>query len=146
MTFDPKKLTSQEQVRLLQANASRLGRTDIVTQCKRRLFELAGVNIDDPVEARLWQAVAAYEEILREKHGRRQTASYTRRKIEQKGAIRTLTDWALEPKVTPGFEALVQNDLAEFTGEFIVVEYSDKFPEDAVAAAREKLESHNIKL
>jgi hypothetical protein len=83
---------------------------------------------------------------LREKHGRIQRASYTRRKIAAKGAIATLTDWALDPKVTPGFEALIQSNAARFTGEFVVVEFADRFPADAVEAARKKLVAHGVQL
>lgn len=144
MTVDPNEISDPEKLRRLLANAERLDRHDVARECRRRIFELAGVNIQDPVEARLWQAVAAYEELLREKHGRQQRASYTRRKIEQKGAVQTLTDWAIDPKVTPGFETLVNSGLAEFTGEYVVLEHQNRFPADAVTAARKKLETHGV--
>jgi hypothetical protein len=144
MSVDPNTISDPEKLRRLLANAVRLSRDDVARDCRRRIFELAGVNTQDPIEARLWQAVAAYEELLREKHGRQQRASYTRRKIEQKGAVQTLTDWAIDPKVTPGFEALVKNGLAEFTGEYVVLEYEDRFPAQAVEAARKKLGAHGI--
>ena len=133
-------------VRKLLANAIRLKEDGIANACRRRLYELAGYDHDDSVERRLWQAVAAYEETLREKHGRMKRASYTRRKIASKGAIETLTDWALDPKVTPGFEALIQSNAARFTGEFVVVEFADRFPAAAVQAARTKLMAYGVQL
>jgi hypothetical protein len=144
VAIDPKKLSDPKKLRILQENAERLGHHDIAKECKKRIFELAGIDIEDPIEARLWQAVTAYEEILREKHGRNQKAGYTRRKIKNQGALVTLTDWALNPKVTPGFEALVNNGLAEYTGEYVVLEYCENFSNEAVAAAKEKLAAFGV--
>ncbi len=146
MALDPASLNDVAAVRRLLANAQRLNRHDIVDACRIRIYELSGVEHNDAVERRLWQAVAAYEETLRDKHGRNQPAAYTRRKIAAKGAIQTLTDWALDPNVTPGFEALVTADAARFTGEYVVVEFADRFPSDAVAAARKKLEAYGVPL
>ena len=144
MALDPASLNDIAAVRRLLANAQRLNRQDIACACRIRIYELSGVDHDDPVERRLWQAVAAYEETLRDKHGRNQPAAYTRRKIAAKGAVQTLTDWALDPNVTPGFEALVAANAARFTGEYVVVEFADRFPPEAVTAARKKLQSYDV--
>ncbi|WP_420859333.1 hypothetical protein [Marivivens marinus] len=146
MTIDPRKMNDIEAVRRLQQNALRLNRKDIAAACRIRIFELSGEGHEDPVVRRLWEAVAAYEETLREKHGRKQQASYTRRKIATKGAVQTLIDWALDPNVTPGFEALVAAGAARFTGEYVVVEYSECFPPEAVKAARAKLAAYDVPL
>lgn len=133
-----------EAVRRLLSNAKRLANEEVANACRVRIYELSGRDATDPLERRLWQAVAAYEETLREKHGRKQPAAYTRRKIAAKGALQTLTDWALEPKVTPGFEALVASGAARFTGEHIVVDFADRFPLAAVEAAKQKLHAHGV--
>ncbi|MBW4964055.1 hypothetical protein [Sulfitobacter sp. CW3] len=143
---DPKKMWDVEAVRRLLTNAVRLKREDIVNACRIRIYELSGCNYEDPIERRLWQAVTAYEETLREKHGRKQQASYTRRKIASKGALQTLTEWALDPKVTPGFEALVAANAAKFTGEYVVVEYAYRFSAEAVLAAQLKLKAYGVEV
>ena len=143
---DPNEMNDVEAVRRLLANAVRLKREDIANACRIRIYELSSHDYEDPIERRLWQAVTAYEETLREKHGRKQQASYTRRKIAAKGALQTLTDWALDPKVTPGFEALVAANAAEFTGEYVVVEYAEKFPVEAVRAAKKKLRMYGVEV
>lgn len=127
-------------------NAEERGEVGLARLCLRRIYELGGENHTDPVVRRLWQAVTAYEETLRRKHGKSQTASYTRRKIEAKGPIVTLSDWALDKKVTPGFEALIEAGMAEFTGEFVVVEHAQAFEPHVVAAARKRLEEHGVAL
>lgn len=143
---DPNVMKDVEAVRRLLANATRLKRDDIANACRIRIYELSGCDYEDPIERRLWQAVSAYEETLREKHGRKQQASYTRRKIASKGALQTLTDWALDPNVTPGFEALVAANAARFTGEYVVVEFADRFPAEAVHAAQAKLAAYGVEI
>lgn len=146
MAPNPASMTDASSVRRLLANAVRLNEDRVAQACRKRLFELEAPEASDPVEQRLWQAVAAYEQTLREKHGRKQPAAYTRRKIAAKGAIQTLTDWALDKNVTPGFEALVKSGSAEFTGEYVVVEFAKRFPPEAVAAAKKKLIDHGVEL
>lgn len=148
MATDPdlKTFTDPEKIRALQSNAKRLERHDIVRECQQRLYELGGKDFEDPIEIRLWEVITAYEDLLREEHGKRQKATYTRRKIEKKGVLQTLTDWALNQKVTPGFEKLIENDLAKFTGEYVVVEFQDYFLDTAAAAAKVKLQSHGVLL
>ena len=145
MAIDPSNL-SEAEVRNLLATAERLGAVDLVRACQRRLYEFSGVNVSDPIERRLWQAVAAYEETLQRRHGKALKASYTRRKIAKKGAIATLTDWALDTKDTPGFNALVEEGMAEFTGEYVVVQFADHFPSHVVDAARSRLSDHGVEV
>ncbi|WP_136684546.1 hypothetical protein [Falsirhodobacter xinxiangensis] len=146
MAADPDKMTDPAAVRRLLANAERLENPEVVAACQRRLYELGGQDIEDPVERRLWQAVTAYEETLRQKHGKTQQASYTRRKIAAKGAIVTLSDWAIDPKPTPGFAALVAAGMARFTGEYVVVEFRDRFAPEVVEAAIQKLRALEVVL
>jgi len=132
--------TDVAKIRSFMANAERLGEADLVLKFKQRIFELAGGDGNSEIEKRLFQALAAYEEILLEKHGKAVKATYTKRKIKDKGVIKTLSDWALDTKVTPGFEALVSQGLEDFTGEKIVIDFADEFPAEVVEAAKRKFE------
>jgi len=133
--------TNLEKIRRLMANAERLGEDEVVKRCKKRIFEIAGNEGKTEIEIRLFQALAAYEEILREKHNKAVRANYTKRKIKNKGVIQTLTDWALDKKVTPGFEALVSQGLEDFTGEKIVIDFAEEFPVEVVDSASIKLKN-----
>ncbi|MGI2036304.1 hypothetical protein ACRQ1B_28415 [Rhizobium panacihumi] len=144
MAANPSKMTDPRKIRQLLANAERLNANELATACRRRLYELGGADLDDPVERRLAQAVAELEETYREKHGRTQVAGYTRRKIADAGAIANLSDWASKPEVTPGFLALVENGIAEFTSEYVVAEFPDRFAPHVAAAARKRLEQHGV--
>ena len=133
--------TNLEKIRSLMANAERLGENEVVKRCKKRIFEIAGNEGETEIEIRLFQALAAYEEILREKHNKAVRANYTKRKIKSKGAIQTLTDWALDKNVTPGFEALVSQGLEDYTGEKIVIDFAEEFPVEVVESASTKLKN-----
>ena len=113
-------------------------RAELFKKCRRRIFELAGEDGHSEIEKSLFQVLAAYEEILLEKHGKAYKTNYTKRKIREKGVIKTLTDWALDPKLTPGFEALVSQGLEDFTEEKIVIDFADEFPVEVVNAAKAK--------
>jgi hypothetical protein len=132
--------TDVAKIRRFMENAEPLGEDELVRKCKQRIFELAGGDGNSEIEKRLFQALAAYEEILLEKHGKAVKANYTKRKIRDKGVIKTLTDWALDTKVTPGFEALVSQGLEDFTGEKILIDFADEFPDEVVEAAKRKFE------
>lgn len=145
MTVDPTQMDDINKLRQLMKNAERLGRDEIAHACKQRIFQLSGGMSDDILDVRLQQAVAAYEETLLEKHGRRQKASYTRRKMGRVSSTQVLADWANDASETPGFKALVENGLAEFTAEYIVAEYPDRFDPATVANAVAKLAKHGVR-
>ncbi|MGH6926363.1 MAG: hypothetical protein ACRED5_21760, partial [Propylenella sp.] len=56
----------------------------------------------------------------------------------------TLVDWAVKSAETPGFTALLDAGMHKLTGEYLVLKYSDRFPKEVVAAARQRLASHGI--
>lgn len=142
--FDVSKLKTASEARNLMANAQRLGRHDVYRAAFRRLGQLEGRDHDDPVIRQFWVAVAAVEEVLRQKHGKAVKANYTRRKAAAVGEIACLTDWALKKHETEGFKMLVDAGLGDQTGEYVVVQNPDRFPLEAVAAANQRLVDHHI--
>lgn len=146
MAADPSTMNDPKLVRQLLENAEKREAHDLAAACRRRLFQLGGIDVDDPVERRLWEAVTALEETYREKHGRAQAAGYTRRKIRDAGAVATLSDWAMKPEVTPGFIALVAAGMSEFTGEYVIAQYPDRFEPHVVEAAKRRLIEYGVPL
>jgi len=127
----------------LMANAKRQGREDVFREALVRRCELEGIDYEDPVEREFLGVLAAYEEFLKERNGRTTTASYTRRKMRDKGVIQCLEDWATATHETDGFQALMSQRLTHLTGEHIVLKYPDRFSQEAVAGARRRLEAHD---
>lgn len=149
-SYDPSVLKTLEECRTVMDRARARGAGDWEALALRRFAEIAALeangSAEDPMERELWVAVALYEEGLRRKHGRRQRASRTVRKIMNKGAHQTLVDWATHPSSTEGYDFLIASDLAEWTGEAIVLRHADRFPGPVVESARERLVSAGVDL
>ena len=120
-------------------NAKRQGRDDIYNEAFRRRCELEGTNYDDPLQREFHVTLAAYEELLAEKHGHRQPAGYTRRKLRDKGVVQCLEDWAMDTKETDGFRTLVDRGMVELTGEYLVTKFPGRFSPEAVRRAKRRL-------
>lgn len=131
-------------VRRLMANAKRLNNDEIWWQAFRHLCRLEGRDWNDPLEREFYGTLAAYEELLTQKNGRRTPASRTRQKLSNKGVVQCLEDWAVMRKPTEGFELLVKNGLSELTGEYLVTKYHSHFSKKAVTAATRRLEEYGI--
>ena len=79
---------------------------------------LDGIDQTDPLERDFYQTLAAYEQLLTEKNGRKTSASRTRQKLKNKGVVRCLEDWAEGSTPTEGFDLFIRNRMAELTGEY----------------------------
>jgi hypothetical protein len=130
------------EARNMMDNAQKKNRPDVYQAAFRRLAQLEGKDHDDPVIRQFWSAIAAVEEVLRQKHGRTVRAAYTRRKVAKVGEVACLIDWALNKHETEGFKMLVEAGLVDQTGEYVVVQNPDRFPLEAVAAANKRLSEH----
>ena len=60
------------------------------------------------------------------------------------GEIQTLVDWALNAKSTDGFTMLLERNMAELTGEAIVLRHAQQFGTEVVAAARRRIEDAGV--
>ena len=109
MSFDVSKLKTPEEAQNLMANARRLGREDIYQAAFARKCELEGQKNDDPndpLAKDFWLTLAAYEQLLSEKNGKRTIAARTRQKLARDGIFVTVQSWAQKREPTMGFELL----------------------------------------
>jgi hypothetical protein len=103
-------------------------------------IQLASLTNVSQVVRDVWEVLYAYEEVLFIKHGKRLKAAYTRRAIENHGAI-----GAVERIVSQrsddddGFARLVAAGLPGMTFEAVVLRHAEHFSEQAIAQARAKL-------
>ena len=135
--------TSVGDLQKLMKNAKRQGRDDVYFEALSRRCELEGIDYSDPVEREFLGVLAAYEEFLKERNGKTTAASYTRRKMRDKGIVQCLEDWAVATHETDGFQALISSGLVHLTGEHIVLKYPDRFSAEAVVGATRRLVAHN---
>lgn len=138
--------TDPKDLQALMANAKRLGKDDVWKEAFHRLCVLQGQNQNDELSKGFYQMLAAYEELLSQKNGKKQPAHRTRQKLKNKGMIQCLEDWAVGTAPTQGFELLMKHGLHELTGEYLVLKFPDQFSEKAVKSARARLERHGVKI
>ncbi len=113
----------------------------------RRMCQFVGSENDDstdPLVKDFFETLAAYEQLLTEKNGKTQRAHRTRQKISNKGVYQSLVEWTRGKIETEGFKLLVEAGLPDFTGEYLVARHAERFPEDVVSSAHERLKLHNI--
>ena len=130
-----------------RARARQIG--EVYQAVFRRLCELAGNEHDDPDDPLVrdfYETLAAYEQLLTERNGKNTIASRTRQKIKNKGVYQSLIEWTRGKIETNGFVLLIDAGLPEYTGEYLVTRYANRFPPDVVQLARERLENHEIPL
>ena len=147
--YDVTKLKSLPDCRTVMQRARQRNLPDVYEAVFRRMCQLVGSDNDDPNDPLVkdfFETLAAYEQLLTEKHGKTTAAGRTRQKIANKGVYQSLIEWTRGKTETNGFKLLVDAGLPEYTGEYLVVRYADRFPADTAALARDRLTSHKIAL
>ena len=147
MPYDASILKTTDECRTIMQRARDRNLPDVYNAAFSRFCELTGRANDDPSDpliADFYKTLAAYEQLLTEKNERNTIASRTRQKIANKGVHQSLIEWTRGKTETNGFKLLVDRGMPEYTGEYLVVRYSDRFPEDVIALALERLKAHNI--
>jgi len=144
MAVDPESLSDPKLIRNLLENARRYGKDELVFQCQVRLAKLEGGRYGTQLEREFWAAVVAAEELASMKNGKTTRLNRTRQKVARVGIKQCLEDWAFHKGTTQGFDILVEGGHPELTGEAIVVRHSEEFPDEVVAAARQRLIDRGI--
>ena len=88
------------------------------------------------LEARVFESLRVYREILKHKHGRNQAAGYTEREIREKGPRGALIATIRRGKKTDGLRQLAEFDRLDCSYEQIAVDFSHDLPLDVVERAR----------
>ncbi|MAL09299.1 MAG: hypothetical protein CMF74_06515 [Maricaulis sp.] len=142
------QLRTADECRGLMTNAERLGNEEVHRLAFQRLCVLAGEaeEIDDEREREFAQVLAAHEELLSQKNGRKTKATRLRAKYKAKGLNACLADWPAAPDTTANLETLAQHGLGAFTGDYLIVKHADEFDTKIVAAATKRLKKHDIDL
>ena len=127
-----------------QFSANMASNIKLVQAATRRKIEIelgSHDNVSD-VERDVWAVLYSYEEVLFIKHGKRLKAAYTRRAIENHGAL-----GAVEIIVCGrsgddvGFSRLVAAGLPDMTFEAVVLRHPQHFSAQAIEQAEAKLKS-----
>ncbi len=135
------KLKTPEECKQLAINV-RDRNPELARQARRRAIELraASHGLKSVVELELLKAVYAYEEVLFEKNKRRTRATYTWRMIERRGIIPAAERAVIKKTETKGYKELVAMGLQDLTFEAVIVRHPEKFRQEVVSCAKERLE------
>ena len=115
---------------------------DLARDARRRAVELraASHGVKSTVELELLKVTYAYEEVLSEKNKRRTRAARTWQMIDRYGII-AAAERAVNRKIeATGYKVLVAMGLHDLTFEAVIVRHPDKFSQEVVARAKERLE------
>jgi hypothetical protein len=145
--YDASKLTTPKDCQTVMQRAKDRNLPEVYNAVFKQYCKLVGAANDDPSDPLIrdfFETLAAYEQLLTEKNGRTTLASRTRQKIINKGVHQSLVDWTRGKEETSGFKLLVEVGLSEYTGEYLVMRYASRFPEDVVSLASHRLAAHGI--
>ncbi|HXL99941.1 MAG TPA: hypothetical protein VN932_08420 [Rhizomicrobium sp.] len=132
------------KLRQLLKNAYEQEADDVADAAFRKLAALVPSEQPGTVAYDFWRTVNAFELMLTVERERTTLLSRTRQKVKRDGVVKTLEDWAVSKKATPGFRMLLERGMPELTGEAIVLRHTSHFGADVTAAARRRLEAAGI--
>tara|TARA_B110000503_G_C7143596_1_gene411958 strand:+ start:1810 stop:2247 length:438 start_codon:yes stop_codon:yes gene_type:complete len=134
-----KKSFNIAEIRRFKINAHNQKNEILINKCYERIIEISGIDENNPIERRFKECLAAYEEYLYEKHGKKVKATYLRRKQKKAGTIQTIIDAVNKKQRQEGLELLMNVGGSEFAMESIVIEFPDQFTQETIENAKMKL-------
>jgi len=84
--------------------------------------------------------VYAYEEVLKEKNGKKTKASRTWQMINKHGILQAVERAVNRPQETTGYTSLLEMGLEDYAFEAVVVRYPSLFSQEAVARCEERIQ------
>jgi hypothetical protein len=95
--------------------------------------------LQNTLETRVDEALRVYEELLSLRHGRRQSASYTRRELKAKGPKDAVIATIRRGKETDGLKLLAKYGRLDCAYEQIAIDFAHELPDDVVKLATQML-------
>lgn len=136
-----KKIDTPEKCMIFEKNARNKGREDLANQAILRSTELRAqaYGAGTLAEKEALQAVFAYEETLRAKHGRKIRANRTWQMIERHGIVEAVNRAVNRPTETQGYQALFDMGLSDYAFESVIVRHPDVFSKEALTVAQNRI-------
>jgi hypothetical protein len=122
------------------SKARQQGVVELEKAAFEKLISIVPGETPGTLEHDFWKMVHAFETIRTQENGTT-LLSRTRQKVARVGVLQTLTEWALDDRITEGFRMLMERNLPELTGEAIVLRHPERFDPNVVAAASARLKA-----
>ena len=134
--------TRDKELEIVMRYAKRHKETDhwwhyLRLRCELKKLE-RGPN-DTDLDQAFNKIMAAYEILRSEVKNRKIYASYTWRKVKRVGVKPVLEAWALSKQKQAGFKFLIKNGKYDLTGEYLILQFTNDFSPEVVAAAYRSL-------
>ena len=127
-----------KKLRQLAANADEKGVPELANAARLKLYSILPGDDPSTLEFAVWQSIYALEDVLKQERGKTIMLSRTRQKIARQGVARCVADLVLG-KPSDGFQMLLEREMLELSFEAIALRFSDRFEEDVLDAARQRL-------
>ncbi len=137
------RTTDRRKLLDIAANADKQGVASVADGARAKFDELVAADAGDPIVPAWDDMIETSERALGHRHNfaRRLVESRVKAGVRRRDAIiESLTKWALDPKPTAGFLAMVKVDKLDISGEALVIKFADAFPLMVVTAAKDRLE------
>ncbi len=137
------RTTDRRKLLDIAANADRQGVASVADEARAKFDKLVAEDASDPIVPAWDDMIETSERALGHRHNfaRRLIESRVKAGFTRRDAIvESLTKWAVDPKPTAGFLAMVKADNLNVSGEALVVKFADAFPLTVVTAAKHRLE------
>jgi len=137
-----KKLKTPEDCERFAKNAAERGRPDLAQEARKKAVELRAefYGVQTAAERECLEAVYAYEEVLKEKNGKKTKASRTWQMINKHGILQAVERAVNRPQETTGYTSLLEMGLEDYAFEAVVVRYPSLFSQEAVARCEERIQ------
>lgn len=138
MAFDWLKNKGEKEVRVFLKNARQKGDREAEEAGLRRLFEIGGAELEDPLAKDVMGAILTLENL----RGRR--LSRTRRMLDNRGMEASVARLVVRDKPSDGFTWLVEAGCWDQTFEAIALKHKKRFELSVIEAAQRRLREHEL--
>lgn len=135
------KLLTVEDCQTFEKNALKQRRSDLAEDARRRSVQIRAerYGASSRAERDCLEAVYAYEEVLRARHGKRTAATRTWQMIKRHGIIAAVDRAVDRAEEAVGYSALHEVGLQDLAFEAVVDRYPELFSESAVLRSRARI-------
>lgn len=125
-------LTTEKACENFVANAEKKQRYDLAKKARCRVLDIVVQKRSDfaqlnDIQIACLKAVYSYEQVLKVKNGKRVSAHYTWRKINNHGIVNAVDQLVSQTQPSSGFNLLKKIGLEEYSFEAIVLKYPSAF-------------------
>lgn len=136
--------TVPKALRQIAENARKRGQLTVARAAELRLYEVLPSEMPGSFEHDVWRSIHALEGTLTNERGKTTRLGRTRQKIARVGELATVTDLIVgTKKPSEGFTMLIERQMPELTFEAVALRHPEKFDQNALNAASERLDIAN---